>query len=148
MYSSVFLTVYLCHVIAGDEPMRKMPVTKFGSRPRFEPVHFVSGGSSGGTGADEKENDKERRRSESHGARHWDSDHSSHSGSSRAQGSSSLRPAFDRVPSYSSDSWGSHRDRDRDRENFSGSTSGLGYGGRGSTSNFMAKTQQDFYRAL
>ncbi|XP_049897487.1 NF-kappa-B-repressing factor [Epinephelus moara] len=128
-----------------DEPMRKMPVSKFGSRPRFEPVHFVSGGSSGGTGADEKENDKERRRSESYSARR-DSEHSSYSSTSRVQGSSSLRPAFDRVPSYSSDSWGPHRDRDRerDRESFSGSTSGLGYGGRGSTSNFMAKTQQEY----
>ncbi|KAM3612393.1 uncharacterized protein V6R79_007945 [Siganus canaliculatus] len=121
-----------------DEPMRKMPVTKFGSRPRFEPVHFVSGGSSGGSCADEKENDKERRRSESYGTRQWES----YSSTSRTQGSSSLRPAFDRVTSYSSDSWGSHRDRDR--EIFSGSTSGLGYGGRGSTSNFMAKTQQDY----
>uniref|UniRef100_A0A4W4FP16 NFKB repressing factor n=1 Tax=Electrophorus electricus TaxID=8005 RepID=A0A4W4FP16_ELEEL len=49
----------------GNEPMRKMPVSKFGSRPRFEPVHFVSGGSCssiGGVGRnDEKENEKERR---------------------------------------------------------------------------------------
>uniref|UniRef100_G3PZM9 NFKB repressing factor n=1 Tax=Gasterosteus aculeatus TaxID=69293 RepID=G3PZM9_GASAC len=97
-----------------DEPMRKM--SKFGSRPRFEPVHFVSGGSSGGTGADEKENDKERRRSESFGAR--------------------------QQPPYSSDSWGSHRDRDR--EVFPGTTSGLGYGGRWSSSNFMVKTEQDY----
>uniref|UniRef100_A0A671XB59 NFKB repressing factor n=1 Tax=Sparus aurata TaxID=8175 RepID=A0A671XB59_SPAAU len=126
-----------------DEPMRKMPVSKFGSRPRFEPVHFVSGGSSGGSGADEKENDKERRRSESFGMRQRDSEHSSYSSTSRPQGgTSSLRPAFDRVPSYSSDSWGSHRERDRDT--FSGSTSGLGYGGRGTTANFMAKTQQDY----
>ncbi|XP_074505416.1 NF-kappa-B-repressing factor [Sebastes fasciatus] len=127
-----------------DEPMRKMPVSKFGSRPRFEPVHFVSGGSSGGAGADEKENDKERRKTESYGARQWDSEHSSYGGASRVQGSSSLRPAFDRVPAYSSDSWGSQRDRDRDREIGSDSTSGLGYGGRGSTSNFMSKTQQDY----
>ncbi|XP_010793245.1 NF-kappa-B-repressing factor [Notothenia coriiceps] len=123
-----------------DEPMRKMPVTKFGSRPRFEPVQFVSGGSSGGNGADEKENDKDRRRSESHGSRSWDSEHSSYSG--RAQGSSSLRPAFDRVPPHSSDSWGSQRDKDR--EICSGSTSELGYGGHGSTSNFMAKTQHEY----
>ncbi|XP_032383726.1 NF-kappa-B-repressing factor isoform X1 [Etheostoma spectabile] len=125
-----------------DEPMRKMPVSKFGSRPRFEPVHFVSGGSSGGTGADEKENEKERRRSESYGARQWDSEHSSYTGTSREQGSSSLRPGFDRAPSHSLDSWGSHRDRGRDT--FSGSAGGLGYGGRGSTLNFMAKTQQDY----
>ncbi|XP_034546472.1 NF-kappa-B-repressing factor [Notolabrus celidotus] len=127
-----------------DEPMRKMPVSKFGSRPRFEPVHFVSSGSSGGTGADEKENDKEGRRSEGYGTRQWDSD--SYSGTGRAQGSSSLRPAFDRVPSYSSDSWSSHRDRDRDRDReiFAGDTGGLGYGGHGSGSNFMSKTQQDY----
>ncbi|XP_072251496.1 NF-kappa-B-repressing factor isoform X2 [Leuresthes tenuis] len=125
-----------------DEPMRKMPVTKFGSRPRFEPVHFVSGGSSGGTCTDEKENDKERRRSESYGAGKWDSQYFSYSTSSKAQGFSSLRPAFDRVPSYTCDSWGSHRDRDRDIS--SGSASGLSYGGHGSSSNFMTKTQQDY----
>uniref|UniRef100_A0A3Q1B0L7 NFKB repressing factor n=1 Tax=Amphiprion ocellaris TaxID=80972 RepID=A0A3Q1B0L7_AMPOC len=124
-----------------DEPMRKMPVTKFGSRLRFEPVHFVSGGSNAGTGADEKENDKDRRRSEPYGVRQWDSEHSSYSSTSRVQGSSSLRPAFDRLPSYTSDSWGSHRDRDRDREISSGS--GLGYGSRG-PANFMSKTQQDY----
>ncbi|XP_017263506.1 NF-kappa-B-repressing factor [Kryptolebias marmoratus] len=127
-----------------DEPMRKMPITKFGSRPRFEPVHFVSGGSSGGTGTDEKENDKERRRSESYGTRQRDSQHSSSYSSSRAHGFSSLRPAFDRVPSHSSDFWGSHRDRDRDREISSGGTSGLGYGSRGLSLNFMTKTQHDY----
>uniref|UniRef100_A0A1A8SAW7 NF-kappa B repressing factor n=1 Tax=Nothobranchius rachovii TaxID=451742 RepID=A0A1A8SAW7_9TELE len=127
----------------GDEPMRKMPVTKFGSRPQFEPVHFVSGGSSGGFGTDEKENNKERRKSESHGVRHWDSQHTTssfYSSTSRAQGFSSLRPAFDRMPSHSSDFWGSHRDG----EISSGSTSGLGYGGHGSSSNYMSKTQQDY----
>lgn len=118
------------------EPMRKMPVTKFGSRPRFEPVHFVSGGSSGGSGTDEKENDKERRKSELHGARQWDSHHSSYSG--WTQGFPSLRPTFDRVPSHSGDFWGSHRDSS------SGSTSGPAYGGRGPSSNYMAKTQQDY----
>lgn len=120
--------------------MRKMPMSKFGSRPRFEPVHFVSGGSSGGTGADEKENDKEPRMSDSYGARYRESDHPSYSSTSRAQGSSSLRPP------YSCDSWGSHRDRDRDRDremSFS-STSGLGYGGRAQAPNFMAKTQQNY----
>ncbi|XP_068181657.1 NF-kappa-B-repressing factor [Antennarius striatus] len=126
-----------------DEPMRKMPVSKFGSRARFEPVHFVSGGSSGGGGIDEKENDKERRRSEPYGAKQWDSELSSYSNASRMQGtSSSLTPAYDRMPSYSSDSWGSYRGRDR--EMFPGSTSGLGYGEHGSVSNFMSKTQQDY----
>lgn len=122
--------------------MRKMPVTKFGSRPRFEPVHFVSGGSSGGTGTDEKENDKDRRRGDSYGWRQLDYEHSPYGGASRTQGSSSLRPGFDRGPSYASDSWGSHRDRDRAAP--SGGTAGLGYGSRGSPSNFMAKTQQDY----
>ncbi|XP_068596134.1 NF-kappa-B-repressing factor [Brachionichthys hirsutus] len=122
-----------------DEPMRKMPVSKFGSRARFQPVHFVSGGSSGGGGGgggvDEKENDKERRRSESYGAKQWNSE--------RGQGtSSSLTPGYDRMPSYSSDSWRSQRGRNR--EMIPGSTSGLGYGGRGSVSNFMSKTQQDY----
>ncbi|KAG1954586.1 NF-kappa-B-repressing factor [Pimephales promelas] len=48
----------------SEEPTKKMPVSKFTSRPRFQPVHFVSGGSCGsGNGeTDEKENEKERRR--------------------------------------------------------------------------------------
>ncbi|CDQ87139.1 unnamed protein product [Oncorhynchus mykiss] len=78
-----------------EEPMRKMPVSKFCSRPLFEPVHFVSGGSNGGSGNDEKENDKERRRSEVNSLRQRDSDRPSY-GSNRAQGSSAARPAFDR----------------------------------------------------
>ncbi|XP_038145379.1 NF-kappa-B-repressing factor [Cyprinodon tularosa] len=121
-----------------DEPMRKMPVTKFGSRPRFEPVHFVSGGSCAGTGTDEKENDKERRKSDWHGARQWDSHHSLHSG--RTQGFSSLRPAFDRVPPCSNDFWGAPRDGNGSP----GSTSGLGYGGHGPSLNYMAKMQQNY----
>ncbi|XP_071255251.1 NF-kappa-B-repressing factor-like [Salvelinus alpinus] len=126
-----------------EEPMRKMPVSKFGSRPRFEPVHFVSGGSSGRSGNDEKENDKERRRSEVNSVRQWDSDSDRPSyGSNRAPDSSAARPAFDRASSYgSSDSW---RDRERDRDIPSGSTSGLGHGSRGSASNYMTKVQQDY----
>ncbi|XP_029518250.2 LOW QUALITY PROTEIN: NF-kappa-B-repressing factor [Oncorhynchus nerka] len=123
-----------------EEPMRKMPVSKFGSRPRFEPVHFVSGGRSGN---DEKENDKERRRSEVNSVRQWDSDSDRPSyGSNQAPDSSAARPAFDRVSSYaSSDSW---RDRERDRDIPSGSTSGLGHGSQGSASNYMTKMQQDY----
>ncbi|CAL8356095.1 unnamed protein product [Merluccius merluccius] len=128
-----------------EEPIRKMPISKFGARPRFEPVHFVSGGSSGGAGTDEKENDKDRKRSDSHGARSWESEQPS---SGRAQGYSTTRSAFDRVPSYGSfDSWIAQRDRtrDRDRDVPSGSAStGLGYAGRGATSSYMAKTQQDY----
>ncbi|TNN63423.1 NF-kappa-B-repressing factor [Liparis tanakae] len=123
-----------------DEPMRKMPMSKFGSRPRFEPVHFVSSGSSGGTGTDEKENDKERKRSESFGGRQWDSDRSTYGGTSRGQGFSSLRPSFDRVSGANSDSWRSPRDR----EDCSGTTSGLGFGERWPSSNFMVKTEQDY----
>lgn len=117
--------------------MTKMPVSKFGSRPRFEPVNFVSGGCSGGSRVDEKENDKEQRRSESYSTRHWEFEHPSYSSAGRAQDfSSSLRPGFDRTSSY--DSWSSQR------EDFSGGASGFGYGGHGSTSHFMGKTQQDY----
>lgn len=118
--------------------MTKMSVSKFGPRPRFEPVNFVSGGSSGGSRVDEKENDKEQRRSESYSTRHWGFDHLSYGSAGRAQDISSLRSGFARPSSY--DSWGSHRDR----EDFSGSTSGLGYGGHGPTTNYMVKTHQDY----
>lgn len=118
--------------------MTKMSVSKFGPRPRFEPVNFVSGGCSGGSLVDEKENDKEQRRSELYSARHWEFDHPSYGSTSRDTNISSLRSGFARPSSY--DSWGSHRPR----EDFSGSTSGLGYGGHGSTRNFMVKTQQDY----
>ncbi|XP_061581675.1 NF-kappa-B-repressing factor [Cololabis saira] len=123
-----------------DEPMTKMPVTKFGTRPRFEPVQFISGGSGAGAGTDEKENDKERRRNESYGASQWDSQYSSCGSTSRMQGFSSLRPAFDRVPSHVSDSWVCHRERAIP----SGSSSELGYGGHEPSSHFMAKLQQDY----
>lgn len=115
-----------------------MSVSKFGPRPRFEPVNFVSGGSSGGSRVDEKENDKEQRRSESYSTRNWEFDHLSYGTAGRDQDISSLRSGFARTSSY--DSWGSHRDR----EDFSGSTSGLGYGGHGPTPNFMVKTHQDY----
>uniref|UniRef100_H3DE93 NFKB repressing factor n=3 Tax=Tetraodon nigroviridis TaxID=99883 RepID=H3DE93_TETNG len=89
------------------EPMTKMPMSKFSPRPRFEPVTFVSGGSSGGSRVDEKENDKEQRRSESYGSRHWDFHQPFYDGTGRAPGfSSPLRPGFDPT-SY--DSWGPHR---------------------------------------
>ncbi|XP_061644462.1 NF-kappa-B-repressing factor [Phyllopteryx taeniolatus] len=132
----------------GEEPMRKMPVSQFGSRPRFEPVHFVSGGSSGGgggrSGPDEKENDKQTRRSDLHGWRYREYEHASYSSTGRAS-STSLRPAFDRVPSHSFDSWASRRGRDRDRNNVpSGGLAGLGYGGRGLSSNFMEKMQRNY----
>lgn len=118
--------------------MTKMSVSKFGPRPRFEPVNFVSGGCSGGSRVDEKENDKEQRRSDPYSTRHWEINHLSYGSAGRGQDVSSLRSGFARTSSY--DSWGSHRDR----EDFSGSTSGLGYGGHGSTTNFMVKTHQDY----
>lgn len=120
--------------------MTKMSVSKFGPRPRFEPVNFVSGGSSGGSRVDEKENDKEQRRSEPYSTRHWEFDHLSYGGGGggRAQDISSLRSGLARTSSY--DSWGSHRDR----ADFSGSASGLGYGGHGSTTNYMVKIHQDY----
>ncbi|XP_028316034.1 NF-kappa-B-repressing factor [Gouania willdenowi] len=136
---------FLCD--GRDEPMRKMSAPKFGSNPRFEPVHFVSGGSSAGTGNDEKENNEERRRSEPNGSRQQNFEHSSsYSGSTnRGLGSpSSLRPAYDRELSRTYDSWDSHRDSNRDREVSSGSTSGLGFGSQGSASNFLSKIQQDY----
>ncbi|XP_077434830.1 NF-kappa-B-repressing factor [Vanacampus margaritifer] len=126
----------------GEEPMRKMPMSKFGSRPRFEPVQFVSGGncSSAGagrvaSGADEKENDKEPRRNESHAGRYRDYEHASYGSTGRAPSGYSLRPGFD--------SWASRRTRDRDR-NPSGGPVSFGYGGQGFSSNFMAKVQQDY----
>ncbi|XP_051930014.1 NF-kappa-B-repressing factor isoform X2 [Hippocampus zosterae] len=133
----------------GEEPMSKMPMSKFGSRPRFEPVQFVSGGSSstictGGaaSGADEKENDKEPRRRESYAGRYREYEQreyeqASYSATARAPSTASLRPAFD--------SWASRRDRDRDRNHVpSCAPVSLDYGGRGYSSNFMPKVQQAY----
>lgn len=112
-----------------DEPLRKVPASPFGSRPRFEPVHFVSGGDSVLRAANEKENNQ-RRMSEPHSAGQWDYDHSQ-----------VHRPAYDREPSYKSDSWSDHRDWDRD---LSGSTVGSTYRDCGSTSKFMTRTEQEY----
>ncbi|XP_061895849.1 NF-kappa-B-repressing factor isoform X2 [Entelurus aequoreus] len=126
------------------QPMRKMPMPEFGSWHGFEPVHFVSSGG-GAYGADEKENDKEPRRSDPYAG--WDREypHASHSSSGRAQ-SSFLNPAFDQVQPYTSDSWGSHRDQDSERNSGAsfGGAVGLGYRGHGSSSNFMTKIQQEY----
>uniref|UniRef100_A0A8C6SKN9 NFKB repressing factor n=1 Tax=Neogobius melanostomus TaxID=47308 RepID=A0A8C6SKN9_9GOBI len=116
-----------------DEPLRKVPASHFGSRPRFEPVHFVSGG--GGSilrTANEKENNQQRT-SELHSVGQVDYDHSSYS--------QVHRPAFDRDPSYRSDSWSAHRDWDRDPL---GSTVGSGFRDCGSTSKFMTRTEQEY----
>ncbi|XP_058253301.1 NF-kappa-B-repressing factor [Hemibagrus wyckioides] len=119
----------------SDEPMRKMPVSKFGPRPRFEPVHFVSGSSSSTSGlgrADEKENEKERRSGEGNSLRQREPDqpHSSSHGYGPPPSSSS----------YGFDSWAERRSKDMSF----GNKSGFGYGGRGPTSNFMGKMQQEY----
>ncbi|XP_053734508.1 NF-kappa-B-repressing factor [Synchiropus splendidus] len=123
-----------------EDPVRAMPLSKFGTRPRFEPVQFVSGGSHN----DEKENNKESRRSESFPIRRWESDHySSYASSSRRpQCPVSQWPESDRAASYSSNSWGCNRSTQQDRDFSHGNTGGSGYGGR--SSNFFARTQQDY----
>ncbi|XP_066505861.1 NF-kappa-B-repressing factor isoform X3 [Hoplias malabaricus] len=123
-----------------EEPMRKMPVSKFGSRPRFEPVQFVSGSSTSSSclgSTDEKENEKERRSGEMNSGRQRDPEPPYNSG--RSYGSSSAS-SFDRGSSYGFDSWAERRTKDMSF----GSKSGLGYGNRGSTSNFMGKLQQEY----
>ncbi|KAK1804048.1 hypothetical protein P4O66_020084, partial [Electrophorus voltai] len=118
-----------------DEPMRKMPVSKFGSRPRFEPVHFVSGGSCssiGGVGRnDEKENEKERRSEKLNSGRQREAE--------QPYDSTRGHFSFDRGP-YGYDSWNDRRGKDI---SFSGK-SGLGYGGRGPGANFMGRMQQEY----
>lgn len=104
-------------------------MSNFGSRPGFEPVHFVGGG----RGANGKENSK-RRRSEP--IQEWDFDHSNYSYTGQVHES-----AFDREPPNSSDSWDLHRDEDR---GFSESTTGLGYRGCSTTSSFWERTQQQY----
>lgn len=117
-----------------EEPLRKMPALKCVFGHRFEPVNFVSGGSSVGSGADEKENDNDRRRSELRSVRQLDHDHSSYDDVSQMHRPPSRWPAFDSASPYNADL--------RDWE-FSEGT-GLGYGGCGSTSNFLARTQQEY----
>ncbi|KAI5105137.1 NF-kappa-B-repressing factor, partial [Silurus meridionalis] len=118
----------------SEEPMRKMPVSKFGPRPRFEPVHFVSGSSSSTSGlglADEKENERERRSGEVNSIRQREPDqpHSTSHGYGHPPSSS-----------YGFDSWADRRSKDMSFSN----KSGYGYGGRGRTSNFMGKMQQEY----
>lgn len=117
--------------------MRKMPVSKFTSRPRFEPVHFVSGGTSGsGNGeTDEKENEKERRKGEMNDVSQREPDCQPYNGNGSSSSSGSLE-----MGSYSYDSWPEHRNKNVD----SGGTSGLGYGSRVSTPNFMGKVHQEY----
>lgn len=118
-----------------------MPVSKFGPRPRFEPVHFVSSGVGGGTlgSTDEKENEKDRRRGELYGTRQRDANNPSFHGG-RPYGSPAAYPAFRRAVSYTPDPW--HEQGDRDL--VSGGTTGLGFGSRGSGSNFMSRIQQEY----
>ncbi|XP_052010499.1 NF-kappa-B-repressing factor-like isoform X1 [Xyrauchen texanus] len=116
--------------------LRNMPMSKLGSRPRFEPVHFVSGGNSnsGVGGTDEKENEEERRRSEMNDLR---PDHQPYNGScgngpSSSSGSSEIRR-------FVYNDWPKQRGKDT-----TSSTSGLGYGSRGPTGNFMGTVQQEY----
>lgn len=124
----------------GEEPTKKMPVSKFTSRPRFEPVHFVSGGSSGsGIGeTEEKENEKERRRGEMNEVRPREQDHQPYNGN-HGNGPSSSSGSLE-MGRCGNDSWPEHRSKDM----AVGGTSGLGYGSRGSTANFMCKVQQEY----
>ncbi|XP_028816213.1 NF-kappa-B-repressing factor isoform X2 [Denticeps clupeoides] len=114
----------------SGEPMRKMSMSKYTPRPRFEPVPFVSGGSSGNGGTDEKENEKDRRRGEMNGMRPYNA----------GLGYSSCMSTYEQGPAYGSSSWADRRGRDV----ASGSTSGLGYNSRGPAPNYMAKVQQDY----
>ncbi|XP_072519336.1 NF-kappa-B-repressing factor isoform X2 [Salminus brasiliensis] len=122
-----------------EEPMRKMPVSKFGSRPRFEPVQFVSSSSSSSClgSTDEKENEKERRSGEMNSVRQRELDPPYNSGRGYSSASAS---SFDRGTSHGYDSWADRRSKDMSF----GSKSGLGYGSRGSPSNFMGRLQQEY----
>ncbi|XP_036405025.1 NF-kappa-B-repressing factor [Megalops cyprinoides] len=124
-----------------EEPVRKMPVSKFGPRPRFEPVHFVSSGTTGGSGGgtDEKENEKERRRGEMNSGRQRDFENPSPYGG-RAYGSPASASGSQSATPYASDSWARRRDRDM----AGSSTGGLGFGSRGCSSGFMGRMQQDY----
>ncbi|KTF84825.1 hypothetical protein cypCar_00006803 [Cyprinus carpio] len=124
----------------SEEPMRKMPLPKFTSRPRFEPVHFVSGENSGSQigETDEKENEKERRRGVINDVRQREPDHQPYNGN-HGNGSSSSSGCLE-MRRYGYDSWPEHTSKDV----ASGGTSGLGYGSRGSTPNFMGKVQQEY----
>ncbi|XP_052005522.1 NF-kappa-B-repressing factor-like [Xyrauchen texanus] len=123
-----------------QEPMRKMPMSKFGSRPRFEPVHFVSGGnsSSGKEGTDEKENEKEHRRGEMNDVRQREPDHQP-CNNSHVNGPSSSSGSFE-TERFGYHDWPEHRGK----ETASGSTSGLCHGSRWPTGNFMGKMQQEY----
>ncbi|XP_017562622.1 NF-kappa-B-repressing factor isoform X1 [Pygocentrus nattereri] len=123
-----------------EEPMRKMPVSKFGSRPRFEPVQFVSGTSTSSSclgSTDEKENEKERRGGEMNSVRQREPDQPYNSGRGYSSSSAS---SFDRGSSYGYESWPDRRGKDMSF----GSKSGFGYGSRGTTLNFMGKLQQEY----
>ncbi|XP_062856547.1 NF-kappa-B-repressing factor isoform X2 [Trichomycterus rosablanca] len=125
----------------SEEPMRKMHVSNFGSRPRFEPVQFVTGSSlsSSRVGCtDGKENETERRREEMNHTGPRDTEQQWYSNDTGYNSPSSS--SFDGGSSYSHDSWS-----DQSSSNMSfGNKSGLGYGGRAPNSNFIGKMQQDY----
>lgn len=118
--------------ILGEEPMRKMHTSNFGSRPRFEPVQFVTGSS---LSSDGKENETERKSDEMNNTRPRDPDQQySHNTDYNSTSSSS----FDKGSSYSHDSWSDECGMSFENK------SGLGYGGRAPSSNFLGKIQQDY----
>ncbi|XP_077092359.1 NF-kappa-B-repressing factor [Siphateles boraxobius] len=124
----------------SEEPTRKMPVSKFTSRPRFQPVHFVSGGCCGsgnGNGeTDEKENEKERRRGEMNEVRQKEPHHQPYNGN-HDNGPSSSSGCLE-IGMYGYDSWPENRTKD----GAASGRSGFGYGS--STQNFMCKVQQEY----
>lgn len=113
-----------------DEPLRKIPASTSGARAGFEPVSFVSTMGSFLSAFNEKENSQRRR--ELHSGGQWEYDH---------YNSQVHERAYDRDPSYRSDSWIAQRKWDRD---ISGSTVGSGYRDCSSTSNFMSRTEQEY----
>ncbi|XP_055034768.2 NF-kappa-B-repressing factor isoform X1 [Misgurnus anguillicaudatus] len=118
----------------GEQPVKKMAVTKYITRPRFEPVKFVSS-SSGPGETDEKENEKESRKSETNDVRPREQEHQPYNGS-RDTGPSSSSAAVE-TGSYG-------RPEHSNKGMAASGTSGLGYSSRESTANFMAKLQQEY----
>lgn len=120
----------------GEEPVKKMPLPRFTSRPRFEPVHFVSGSSLNSNDescADAKENETAQKYEETHSMRPKETaqPYSSSHDSSTFSNDRGL---------YGNDSWLDHKSSNAS----GGKNSGLGYVSRGPTSNFIGKMQQEY----
>nr|XP_006632960.2 PREDICTED: NF-kappa-B-repressing factor isoform X1 [Lepisosteus oculatus] len=116
-----------------EAPVKKLPVSKFGPRPRFEPVHFVSS-----SGTEEKQSRKGERDSPGQ----TDFEHSPESNSSRpAHGRQG--PSFQNAKPYVFDAWADGDDKD-----VGSNACGLGFGSRSGSAGFMLKTQQDYCAKL